>query len=1137
MFYFHRNKELLRRTYHRTICLFLGIFVTWWLMPLYSSATPASSAILKDFNRLLISISSDSISYQISGLQQFIRDHPDFESAYLLLLQRYTYAGKTPEAESFFRMLADSTGSNRNGVWMLAKINSNNNQISTAYKFYRQALSLDKVSYPLIADFFEFKYKQSEQSNDSALFQNPLISNEERLIISAISDYKRSNYNKSIEKFAELPNNNPDHPFLLQIYGDCYFHLSNYQQADSLWKLGLNFSRQTGDLQFEATFLNNLGNSARKEERHNLAFSYFDSAYAAANRIGDFELIQQISGDYAAALRFQGKFIDALPLQKRSIEFSRKLQLYHQLANQYFSYAQSLYNLGRYNAALVAYDSSKYNALKLPDRQKLLIQIEYCQGDIYKNMNQFALAKNLYENAFHVSKRGDFKDLMERSQRKLADLMLSAGKNEAAINIYREFERNTTNLQRKCYINSQIAVAYIKENKYPLAKIYSQKALEFAKQAAYKQYIGWCISTLADVDVLLGNTAEAIREYTDALEIANEIAKNENNPDLLIEVHRGFGDAYRKSRDLENAIASYKTAALLVEESRKKLKVEQFRIGYFSSASQIYNNLVGCYYSLLQSQWKPAYYDTLFYYLEMARGRSIKDIEFRGESAEAQLQKDRAYVDYQQLCDRLRAQQRSLREYANNPYAKANWDSLYSNLEITRYTLMDQRLRLIEKEPPTAGERQQPPISLANIMKQLKVENAGLLLYNIDKAASFVLATAGSTVKAIPLPADQKKLQLTVKDLVDPFHHIDTASNPQIIFRAELAYELYKQLIKPVEDSLALPQRLVIVPDISIMGLPFEMLLFEAPDKTEYTLTDEPDYADNFILQRYSIIYAPTTALLLQNSKIRSAHPQILVFSNPFDSSPSIAQTSGTRQINSRGRWRFDPLPFAEKEADQIRKIYPKSKVYKRNDATKAAFLKETPEYEIIHVATHGIVDSTFDAFSGLVLAPSDNPNDDGFLMGYELADRKIDCDLITLSACETGLGKKVAGEGVLGLPRLFLNAGAKTVMMTLWKVDDQFAARIMPEFYNYYINERLSKADALRQAKLNIINSNQQNLNIYKHPFYWASFALYGAHDSNNFSSAFISSFKIYIIVIMLFSVILAAGYYYLKKKQRKSI
>jgi CHAT domain-containing protein len=136
--------------------------------------------------------------------------------------------------------------------------------------------------------------------------------------------------------------------------------------------------------------------------------------------------------------------------------------------------------------------------------------------------------------------------------------------------------------------------------------------------------------------------------------------------------------------------------------------------------------------------------------------------------------------------------------------------------------------------------------------------------------------------------------------------------------------------------------------------------------------------------------------------------------------------------------------------------------------------------------------------------------------MGYELRNLRLKSDLITLSGCETGCGRLVGGEGVLGLPRLFLKSGARSVLMTLWKVDDRFASMLMPGFYDNFINRGMSKAEALCMAKRTVLSRAVESREeaLYAHPFYWASFVLYGDPGSarrpyskwNVFAAAFIA-------------------------------
>ena len=207
---------------------------------------------------------------------------------------------------------------------------------------------------------------------------------------------------------------------------------------------------------------------------------------------------------------------------------------------------------------------------------------------------------------------------------------------------------------------------------------------------------------------------------------------------------------------------------------------------------------------------------------------------------------------------------------------------------------------------------------------------------------------------------------------------------------------------------------------------------------------------------------------------------------------------------------------------NRIKEIYSDTRIYKREKATSLSFLEEASKYQYLHLATHAFVNTKFDAFSGLVLAASADSTDDGILMGYEIADLNLSSDLVTLSACETGRGKIIDGEGVLGLPRLFLGAGAKSVLMTHWKVDDKFASEMMPAFYNYYLNEGLSKGDALANAKRDILGrSKKVNDVYYQHPFYWASFTLYGDPGQNR-KSTFWSKVSVMAAVLFLVIVIM---------------
>lgn len=170
------------------------------------------------------------------------------------------------------------------------------------------------------------------------------------------------------------------------------------------------------------------------------------------------------------------------------------------------------------------------------------------------------------------------------------------------------------------------------------------------------------------------------------------------------------------------------------------------------------------------------------------------------------------------------------------------------------------------------------------------------------------------------------------------------------------------------------------------------------------------------------------------------------------------------------------------------------TEVLLQSAATESALLQHYQDYRILHFATHAFIDTVFDAFSGVVLALDSDTTSDGLLMGFEFEDMNLNHDLITLGACESGHGRKALGEGIIGLPRTILTAGAHAVLQTLWKIDDEFSGKLLPVFYDNYFNHNMNKAEALTAAK----RSALQGENKYRHPFFWAAYTLYGDSRRN---------------------------------------
>ncbi|UCE20631.1 MAG: CHAT domain-containing protein [Gemmatimonadota bacterium] len=188
--------------------------------------------------------------------------------------------------------------------------------------------------------------------------------------------------------------------------------------------------------------------------------------------------------------------------------------------------------------------------------------------------------------------------------------------------------------------------------------------------------------------------------------------------------------------------------------------------------------------------------------------------------------------------------------------------------------------------------------------------------------------------------------------------------------------------------------------------------------------------------------------------------------------------------------WVFKPLPKSEEEIHEITRIMKPSQKFLKGQAKEEFFKQDAEEFEIIHLATHGILEEKQPLYSRIILAQDDDPAEDGFLQTFEIFNMDLKADLVVLSACETGLGELSMGEGLIGLTRAFLYAGVQSVIVSLWSVEES-TSQLMKHFYQN-LKDGMNKTEALRQAKIKLIHTREEGLS-YAHPFLWAPFVLVG--------------------------------------------
>lgn len=352
---------------------------------------------------------------------------------------------------------------------------------------------------------------------------------------------------------------------------------------------------------------------------------------------------------------------------------------------------------------------------------------------------------------------------------------------------------------------------------------------------------------------------------------------------------------------------------------------------------------------------------------------------------------------------------------------------------------------------------------------------AAVVEYLLGTPRSFVWVVTRDRIVMTSLPARDAiddAVAAYRKALSRPVSSLTLASAERDI--ASRGAALYDILIKPIEPELTSVDRLTVVADGALSYVPIE------------SLGSPP------VLERVPVSYAVSASAWMATERQSAGQPPpegLVAFGDPLYG--ATGRSSGAEAYRERG-FDLEPLPQTRREVESIAALYPSARraVHLGANAREEVVKRERLDrYRYIHFAAHGLVDERVPGRSGIALSIRPNATDDGVLQVREILGLHLKADLVTLSACSTGLGKLVDGEGMLGLARAFMYAGAKSVVVSLWNVNDAATSELMGRFYRG-LNRGLSKEQALREARLALAHGSRR---LWRHPYYWAAFVLIG--------------------------------------------
>jgi len=740
-------------------------------------------------------------------------------------------------------------------------------------------------------------------------------------------------------------------------------------------------------------------------------------------------------------------------------------------------------------------------------------------ANVHSDLGQYEESLRLYDEALRIFQKIGEQDYEALTIGSIGGVYMDMDEPGKALPKFKERFRLSTSIQSRwiaTHTLSDIGEAYDRLGQSRTALHYFNRALE--REIASNDLRGqaYSLNAIGSANEKLKDPRAALQNYSRALRFFQKVDSGEGVVSALHNIAR----VKTSLNDLEGAYDAAKSLIELIEEQRAKVLGAEFRTSYFAAAHGHYQLNVDVLMRMHNRNPSGAYAALAFEESEKSRARSLLDalreahVDIKeGASADLLEQEDtlrtRLSIEEARLSTFIYGEKPRPEEASAVKRDIRQFVSEYDNL-VSKIRAANPRYETIAR--PKA-------MSLPEIQKQILDSGTMLLEYCIGDERSYLWAATQDSSTGFELPK-KKYIEDLVKESctpmsVSPDEIRDASSGRRAAELSKKEYSsalinLSRTILGPVADQLK-DKRLLIVADGPLQRVPFSAL----PDPSKKSSSSAESTP---LIMNHEIVNVPSASVLAalraEAANRTGASKTIAIFADPVfdahylrpnDESAENAQDRGPRTNRNRLKPRvgekdgafgpvyFAPLPFSRKEAEDIAQFVPAGDrlLFLGVQASKRAALSAALERcGILHFATHALVNSEQPGLSRIVLSQVDEKGQavDGSLKLNEIYGMKLKANLAVLSACKTALGKESAGEGLLGLTRGFMYAGASRVIASLWSVDDEATKELMKNFYEGMLKQRMTAAQALRRAQM-IIRDQPR----WRAPYYWAGFVLHG--------------------------------------------
>jgi CHAT domain-containing protein len=787
----------------------------------------------------------------------------------------------------------------------------------------------------------------------------------------------------------------------------------------------------------------NVGNIFHRQDRFREALDCYERAYSQLLPDKDPEGLIAALHNIAMCLIMLNEYERAGTAYEQVSKLCSEQNMPLAMAQAEYNRAYLCYLRGAYGQAIEKLRAARETAQAAGDAyHSALCQLDL--SEIYLELNINHDAAELSREAFASFKRLGMGYESAKALCNSAIALSQQGEGFRALELFAQARAAFVQEKNQVWpslIDLYRAVVYLNEGRLLEARQYCLAALEFFGTSPLPGRAILCRLLLAKLCMKTGEIEAAGQECQAALENLSD----KEMPILAYQAHLLMGQIEESDHHLEDAKRHYRIAKETLEALRGGVHGEELKISFVKNRLEVYENLVDL---CLASGGRRQSQEEAWTYMEQAKSRGLLELITRPmnpvsvdgpeESGVARKIRDlREQLSW--YYHRIEAEQ-----LAQVP---ASDERLIALRDLARRR-EEELLRALRELPPAAAEaagvKSAAPVSLASFREALGSNATLLEFFRVqDRILAAVVTEDGleivSITRAPRIAQVLRMLQFQFSKFRLGRAYLHEFEGPLLEATRSHLHDLYKELLAPVRAKVK-GQHLIVVPHELLHYVPFHALF----DGSQY------------VIDSLTVSYAPSASIYVQHRRKEVNKTGCsLILGVPDPQAPSIYE-----------------------ELQAVAEIVPQAKVFLGTNASEAVLKEHGPRSRLIHIATHGFFRQDNPMFSGIRLGESR-------LTLYDLYHLKLPAELVTLSGCSTGLNVVAAGDELIGLVRGLLSAGAQSLLLTLWDVNDSSTAEFMKAFYARLFH-RPDRAVALREAMIEIRQK-------YPHPYYWAPFFLVG--------------------------------------------